>query len=155
MDRPIPGFYFDKEKQRYFKIVGSGNAAPASAAYNADNVKKRKIEEQKAQEARKRHDKTKHLIKRASVLHNTLAGRRMVREFGQVDPGLVVESWSSALRDRGGIDFSPDAEPDDTRMVTQMLINGDDTRSGLGVVYASTNGHVLTGSYIPTDDQDR
>lgn len=155
MDRPIPGFYYDKEKKRYFKIVGSGNAAPASAAYNADNVKKRKIEEQKADDARKRHDQTKHLIKRATVLRNTLAGGRLVREFGQVDPELPVDSWTSALRDKGGIDFLPNSDPDDWRPVTQMFINGDDASSGLGVVYASTTGHMLAGAYIPTGDEDR
>lgn len=155
MDRPIPGFYYDPEKKRYFKIVGSGNGSPASATYNTDNVKKRKIEELKADDTRKRHDQTKDLIKRASVLRNPVTGGRLLREFGRADPELPVESWTSGLRDKGGIDFAPNAGPNDHRMVTRMCIDGADTRSGLGVVYASTSSYMIAGSYVPTDENDR
>lgn len=138
MDRPIPGFYYDQEKKRYFKITGSGHAGSASAAYNADNVKKRKIEEQKAERARKRQEKTKDLIKRASVLRNPITGGRLVREFGVVDRELPVESWTAGLRDKGGISF--DMRRNDRHIIKHMIVNGDDTRSGMGVVYASMSG---------------
>lgn len=185
MDRPIPGYYYDKEKKRYFKIAGAGSAAPSSAAYNTDNVKKRKIAEHKADHARKRQEKTKHLIKRSSALRKSMTGRRLLCETGVVDPELPLESWAAGLRDKDFIYFaggSGDHGFDPFSDISRIMVNGDDTRSGLGVVYAgmslstclgmlailvrqaclltytfiiASNRSLLSGAYIPTDDEGR
>ncbi|KAF2462278.1 hypothetical protein BDY21DRAFT_368356 [Lineolata rhizophorae] len=39
---PLPGFFWDEEKQRYFKIGQSKHETPTSAKYTWDNVEKRK-----------------------------------------------------------------------------------------------------------------
>lgn len=157
MDRPIPGFYYDPEKKRYFKVVGSGHGSPASAAYNTDSVKKRKMDEQKADDARKRRAQTAHLIKRAHVLRSnplTLTGGRLLRELGHVDPEMPVQGWASALRPKGSIDFGPYNRHYAPCAIASIYVDGDDTDSGLGVVYASTCRSFLAASYIPTDEND-
>lgn len=158
MNREIPGYYFgtkrpsrhnpsphlprpqkltcppDKEKNRYFKIQ-PGSVAPANAAYNADNVKKRKFEEKKATASRKRQEKTKHQIKRASLFGDPLSGARLLREFGSLDLELPVKTWTSGLREKGDVPLA--LYPDDAS-IPSMLVNGDDEWSGMGVVLAST-----------------
>ena len=47
----IPGFYYDQEKRRYFKITGQSNA-PTSLKYNKGEINKKKLaeEERKVQQ---------------------------------------------------------------------------------------------------------
>lgn len=127
----------DEEKKRYFKIE-AGRTAPSSAAWSAENVKKRKAEKQIAVREQKRMEKTMGLIKRSGVLAHPQTGGRLTREFGIVDPELPVASWAAGLREKGGICFLPGQEwREDARNISCMIINGDDQASGLGTAYAS------------------
>lgn len=124
----------DEEKRRYFKIE-SGTTAPASALYNATNVNKRKIQDAAQSEARKRQEVLANHVKPARVLGDPLTGGRLMHEIGLYDPGLPAKNWLSALQDKGGIVFGNAHGPS----VDCMLINGNDTTSGMGVVYAGTS----------------
>lgn len=160
MNREIPGFYFgirdssstcpystqltnhsppDKEKNRYFKIKSSATAAPSGAAYTTDNVRKRKAEAAVAAVAAKRQEMLKTHIRRAAVLDHPLVGARLLREFGVVNNEMPVESWTSGLRDKGAISFHDDHDDPDNpsaMALSSILVNGDDQRSGMGIVYA-------------------
>ncbi|ROW06556.1 hypothetical protein VMCG_04315 [Cytospora schulzeri] len=145
----------DEEKKRYFKIE-AGRTAPSSAAWSAENVKKRKAEKQLAVREQKRQEKTKGLIKRSGALAHPQTGGRLVREFGVVDPELPVAGWAAGLRERGSICFLPGQEwREDARDISCMLINGEDEASGLGAAYATPDGHHVIGSYIPTDKDEK
>lgn len=198
--RELPGFYYgkyqphalirypqpftllthptDEEKKRYFRIE-AGRTAPSSAAWSAENVKKRKAEKQMAVREQKRMEKTMGLIKRSGVLSQPQTGGRLIREFGVVDPELPVASWAAGLREKGDICFLPEQEwREDARNISCMIINGDDQSSGMGAAYASRfphsycsppyasftqiahhlagpDGHHVMGSYIPTDKDDK
>ncbi|KAK7748075.1 hypothetical protein SLS53_001327 [Cytospora paraplurivora] len=154
MIREIPGFYYDEEKQRYFKIE-SGSTAPSTAAWSIDSVKKRKAEKELAKQQKKRQERTKDLIKRSSALAHPQTGGRLVREFGIVDPELPVESWAAGLRERGEIRFVMHRRSDDRPNISCMIINGDDEASGLGAAYATPDIHHVIGKYIPTDKNDQ
>jgi hypothetical protein len=43
MNREIPGFYYDPDKKKYFKIQASHKAAPG-AQYSKDAVKRKRVE---------------------------------------------------------------------------------------------------------------
>lgn len=88
-------------------------------------------------------------LKPARVLSDPLTGARLMREIGLYDPELPTKNWLSALQAKGGIVFGTAGGPS----VDCMLINGRDTVSGMGVVYAATHeGRYLRASYIPTDE---
>lgn len=110
--------------------------APAEAAYNADNVKKRKFEERMAFASRKRNEKLRNQIKRASLFGNPLSGGRLLREFGVLDLELPAREWTRGLREKGDIPLT--LNPRDAS-IPSMLVNGDDRWSGMGVVLASTS----------------
>ncbi|KAB8074189.1 hypothetical protein BDV29DRAFT_174128 [Aspergillus leporis] len=80
MNREIPGFYYDPEKKRYFKIEASHKATPG-AQYSKDAVKRKRKDQAKRQ--RKVHltrRVAKEKIKRATFLANPLIGAE--RELG-------------------------------------------------------------------------
>lgn len=121
----------DEEKRRYFKIE-PGHTAPAGALYNAVNVNKRKLQDAARDKARKRQEVLAAHVKPASILSDPLTGAGLMREIGLYDPELPAKSWLSSLQAKGGIAFGSADGPS----VDCMLINGDDTRSGMGLVYA-------------------
>lgn len=123
----------DDAKNRYYKVE-SANTAPASALYNAVNVKKRKLEDAARDKAHRRQELLATHIKPARVLGDPLTGARLMREMGVYDPELPPKSWLTALQSKGGVVFGSANGPS----VDCMLINGQDAKSGMGVVYAGT-----------------
>ncbi|KAI3398774.1 hypothetical protein diail_8641 [Diaporthe ilicicola] len=155
LPRDIPGFYYDEEKKRYFKIEPHPTA-PSDAAWAAGNVKKRKAEKAQAQQKRKRQDKLKACIKRSSLLAHPLTGGRLARELGVVDPELPVESWLAALCHKGEVSFWPGQEQNpDAPSISCLLVEGGDEADGLGMAYAAIDGRQLQASYLPTDRHER
>ncbi|KAG8164367.1 hypothetical protein KVR01_006285 [Diaporthe batatas] len=155
LPREIPGFYYDEDKKRYFKIE-SHPTAPANAAWAAGNVKKRKAEKAQAQQKRKRQDKLKGCIKPSAVLAHPLVGGRLRREFGVVDYETPVESWAAGLRQKGEVSFLPGRERQpDPPSISCLLVEGGDEAAGLGMAYAAVGGRQLESSYIPTDKDER
>ena len=75
-------FLLDKEKKKYFKIQSSG-AAPPSSAYSQQDVKKRKLNDQKAESRATAVARERGRIKRSKILLEPLAGGLLERENGQ------------------------------------------------------------------------
>ena len=94
----------DKEKKKYFKIQSSG-AAPPSSAYSQQDVKKRKLNDEKAKSRATAVARERGRIKRSKRLLEPLAGGFLEREYGQdgldtaqiLAGGLVSQGYISAM----------------------------------------------------------
>lgn len=81
--------------------------------------------------------KLKWCVKRSSLLAHPLAGGRLLREFGVVDPEMPVESWTAGLRNKGEVSFSPGNEQNpDAPSISCLLVEGGDEAAGLGMAFA-------------------
>ncbi|EAW08454.1 uncharacterized protein ACLA_031890 [Aspergillus clavatus NRRL 1] len=89
MNREIPGFYYDPEKKKYFKIQASHKAAPG-AQYSKDAVKRKRVEHERRQrKVRLTQKLAKEKIRRAPLLRHPLLGTE--REVG-------AQIWSRPFR---------------------------------------------------------
>ncbi|KAK3321070.1 hypothetical protein B0T19DRAFT_257532 [Cercophora scortea] len=152
MNRDIPGYYYDGEKRKYFKIE-DGKTAPAQAQWSAETVKRRQAE--KLQDEAQRASLARHAgrIKRARVLSDALTGGFLVREMGLPLAETPVVCWAQGLREKGDISLWPTSPPS-IGAVTLMYIGNRDVRTGLGVAYGVLNSDYLASAYIPRDDDD-
>ncbi|KAJ5676114.1 hypothetical protein N7462_009011, partial [Penicillium macrosclerotiorum] len=83
MNREIPGFYYDPEKKKYFKIQAN-HVAPQGIQYSKESIKRKRTQ----QEVAIKHNKRVHLdqriarekVRKASFLHHPLVGAD--RELG-------------------------------------------------------------------------
>lgn len=74
MNREIPGFYYDPEKKKYFKIQAN-HAAPPGSQYSKDAVKRKCVEQEKQQrKVRLSHRAAKEKIRKAGFLAHPLIG---------------------------------------------------------------------------------
>lgn len=94
----------DKEKKKYFKIQSSG-AAPPSSAYSQQDIKKRKLNDAKAESRALTIARERGRVKRSKILSEPLAGGLLARENGQdgldtaqvLAGGLVSQGYISAM----------------------------------------------------------
>ncbi|PGH06007.1 hypothetical protein GX51_02598 [Blastomyces parvus] len=80
--REIPGYYYDAEKKKYFKVQAN-HAAPSGSRYTSDDIKKRKetsLKRKRIEEYSQRL--STETIKRSSLLHCPLGGKLLQRECG-------------------------------------------------------------------------
>ena len=102
----IPGFYYDHEKRKYFKIQPNHVATHGPASKYSKAVVKREAEEQHEQKRRKvvEQKKGKMTIKRSKVLNDPLAGGWCVtRELGRNDTEsttTMMRAWAQGLESR-------------------------------------------------------
>ncbi|KAK4038935.1 hypothetical protein C8A01DRAFT_17014 [Parachaetomium inaequale] len=160
MNREIPGFYYDSAKRKYFRIEDS-RTAPAQAAWSAQNVKRRAVEREEDVRKRERARSLAGRVRRARVLEGVpLMGGLLAREAGLPPPTAAGETlaraWAERLRAKGVVKLWPWISGDRGPPVTAMWVGPSATRSGLGVVFGtSDNVDALAGSYIPRDADDR
>ncbi|KAI1825100.1 hypothetical protein F4861DRAFT_503106 [Xylaria intraflava] len=152
----IPGYYYDPEKGRYFKVE-RGQTAPANAAWSADNVKKRRAVDEQAAASSRRRQIIKDRIVRARVLNEPLTGGFFAREYGVLEADVQVASFALGLRDIGSahlVDPRPYRPGTESRsplmQVTRMYVGGQDYRTGMCTVHAAV-GSSLLFTYIPRD----
>lgn len=130
---PIPGFYFDEEKQKYFKIQPN-HLVPQGAKYSRGNVKqenrkakKRKVEDR---EQVKRHQCT---VKRSAILqHAITGGAGLHREQGVSSDSAHHEERDAALISQ----FRP--------KTVRVQLPGSSTCPEL---------HITSATYIPSTKQ--
>ncbi|KAJ5239415.1 hypothetical protein N7468_004034 [Penicillium chermesinum] len=74
MSSQIPGFYFDPEKKKYFKIQPN-HIAPAGASYSRESVKRRRLE-QKEKQKKAAFDQriARERVRKNGFLHHPLIG---------------------------------------------------------------------------------
>ena len=93
----IPGFYYDDEKRKYFKIQPNHVATHEPASKYSKAAVKKEAEEQREQKRRKMFEqkKGKMMIKRSKVLNDPLAGGwGVTRELGL----KATESTTTMMR---------------------------------------------------------
>lgn len=78
----IPGFYYDEEKKKYFKITAN-HAAPVNARYSMANVKREQREKRDLKKRKKEEQLVRtQTVHRAAVLQNPLLSAALKREIG-------------------------------------------------------------------------
>ncbi|KAK3683596.1 hypothetical protein B0T22DRAFT_483437 [Podospora appendiculata] len=152
MNRDIPGFYYDDEKRKYFRIE-DGKTAPAQAQWSAETVKRRQAE--RLEDEAQRANLARHAgrIKHAGLLSDALTGGFLVREMGQPSAQTPVVCWAQGLQEKGEISLWPTTPPS-VGSLSLMYIGNRDVRTGLGVAYGVLKDEYLASAYIPRDDDD-
>ncbi|KAI1269809.1 hypothetical protein F5Y18DRAFT_371636 [Xylariaceae sp. FL1019] len=151
MNHSIPGYYYDPEKRRYFKVEKS-KTAPTTAAWSADNVKRRKLDDAEAAAALRRLDLTRNRIKRARVLNEPLTGGFFAREHGEVWDDLQPACFATGLKEKGSV---PLGDPGFRGQVKHMYVDGQDDRTGMCTIWATVDERTLSTTYVPRDKDNR
>ncbi|KAI0402169.1 hypothetical protein F4802DRAFT_387072 [Xylaria palmicola] len=153
MSMNIPGYYYDAEKKRYFKVEKS-STAPANAAWASTSVKRRKLRDADAAAALRHLHLARSRVRRARVLHEPLTGGFFAREHGAMADDMPAASFVEGLRNKGRV---PLLRPgiDAQGQVRRMYVDGRDERTGMCTVYAVPNETTLLSTYIPRDKNKR
>ncbi|KAF4448854.1 myocyte-specific enhancer factor 2d [Fusarium austroafricanum] len=165
MNREIPGYYYDHEKKKYFKIEKT-HTAPSSAAWSSDAVKRRKVEDKAQNLAQRRAHLIRNHIKRHFVVRDVVTSALLGREIGLpyaaecgrgriVDHDLGAAAWTDGLVAKGDVPFAPSFARKRYANMPCFHVSGEDDKTGLGVAYASLDEETLVGGYIPTDENDK
>ncbi|RDW83196.1 hypothetical protein BP5796_04687 [Coleophoma crateriformis] len=75
----IPGYYYDQDKKKYFKI----QAGTSGSAYSSRDVKRRKVLDAEAEAASERSARQQGRIRRSAILNAPSAGGILEREYGR------------------------------------------------------------------------
>ncbi|KAJ0380559.1 hypothetical protein COL26b_001265 [Colletotrichum chrysophilum] len=151
----IPGFYYDEEKGKYFKIEKT-QSAPQNAAWSAESVKRRKVKHREAEAVAARQERLKRHIVRSAVLRDPLLGGFLEAELGVVKRERKIRSgggggssfgvndvpaaaWARGLTDKGDVPFVPSFATGRFPNIPCFWVSGHDDKTGLGVAYATNN----------------
>lgn len=129
----IPGFYFDEEKQKYFKIQAN-HLVPQGAKYSKGNVKQeiRKAKKQKVDD-RKQTKLYQHTVKRSEILQHAITGGAGLHREQGTHSGLAnLDKRDAALTSQ----FRPKA--------TRVQLPGSSTCPEI---------HITSATYIPSTKQ--
>ncbi|SPQ27314.1 cea93900-6b1f-4ed6-93aa-c5284ade975f [Thermothielavioides terrestris] len=154
----IPGYYYDSAKRKYFRIEDS-RTAPVGAAWSAQNVKRRALEEKEQAERQERMRREALRVKRARALQAPLLGGLLMREAGVIGRGgdavpigeTMGRAFAGVLRAKGRVNLWSSAG---TAAMSSMWVGSGDARRGLGVAYAVLNERLLASSYVPRDTKE-
>ena len=103
MPPALPGFHYDAEKKKYFKIQSNHVAAHGSACKYSKAALEKEAEEQREQKRRRLFEqkKKKMRMQRSKVLESPLGGGwGVMRELGvtKVDSAIVARAWVHGLQ---------------------------------------------------------
>ncbi|KAI1323827.1 hypothetical protein F5Y16DRAFT_382687 [Xylariaceae sp. FL0255] len=158
----IPGYYYDPDKRKYFKIEAS-KTAPPSASWSSDKVKRRKLADENAAEERRRTELSRGHIRPACVLNDALTGGFFARECGAMSDDMQAACFARGLRDEGSVSLAmPSSRPEWEGtssgfgpQVRRMYVDGQDQRTGMCAVLATSDERSLVSGYIPRDENGR
>ncbi|KAI1093462.1 hypothetical protein F5B19DRAFT_450486 [Rostrohypoxylon terebratum] len=103
LPRDIPGYYWDPEKNRYFREATSHLATRSDAPWSSDNVKKRKIENAVVAEKARYQARNVSRIKRSRELLQPLMGGFFAREYGGDIRDLRPTVFARGLVEKGKV----------------------------------------------------
>ncbi|KAI9836192.1 MAG: hypothetical protein M1819_001529 [Sarea resinae] len=84
MEQSIPGYFYDKEKKKYFKILPH-HAAPAGSQYTKENVKKLKDGERKRKRDGEHAARLQRRVQRSKAMGHPIVGALgLEREQGRI-----------------------------------------------------------------------
>ena len=106
----LPGFYYDAEKKKYFKIQPNHVASNGSARKYSKVALKQEAEELRERTRREWHQgrEEKMRLRRSRVLESPLGGGcGLVRELGvgRFDGGVALRGWALQLRREKVLNF--------------------------------------------------
>ncbi|MCJ1304299.1 hypothetical protein MMC08_007111 [Hypocenomyce scalaris] len=114
MQRQIPGFYYDEEKKKYFKILPN-HVAPQGVKYSKEGLRKEMEMEKKRKrtaEFSQRQRQTR--IQRSSIMKHPLgAAAALIRETGdgmQSRSDIQSQVWTAGLERKGLFEELPRAK---------------------------------------------
>ncbi|KAI2641946.1 hypothetical protein GGS21DRAFT_500477 [Xylaria nigripes] len=145
----IPGYYYDRDKRRYFKIENS-RTAPANAAWSARNVKRQKLQDEDAAATQRHLQLCSSRIKRAKVLSDPLTGGFFAREYGAMKSDMQATCFVQGLKNKGTVPLLMGRGLE----ITDMYIGGQDRRTGLCAAYSVLSGKYRLSTYIARDKND-
>ncbi|OTB04353.1 hypothetical protein M426DRAFT_11728 [Hypoxylon sp. CI-4A] len=145
----IPGYYWDVEKSRYFKIENS-RTAPTNAAWSSDKVLKRKLRDDAIAIHARKMVRNRTLITRSRALKEPLMGGFLVREYSVRDPDLRMASFAKGLVAMGGFPFMPGPTPS----IGHMCVTSRNGLSAVFSTYSSPRGSVVS-NIIPRDNKTK
>lgn len=136
MPPALPGFYYDAEKTKYFKIQPNHVAAHGSARKYSKAAVKKDAEERREQKRRKLFEQRerKMRIQRSKVLESPLSGGwGVTREVGatRLECDTLVRAWAQGLQRKDVLNYR---RPDDASGAFVF-----DTATGV-LTYAETLG---------------
>ncbi|TVY35631.1 hypothetical protein LSUB1_G004755 [Lachnellula subtilissima] len=102
--RDIPGYYYDKEKRKYFKIE---TKSPAGSAYSSQDVKRRKTVNDDKEKREKQARRERGRICRSKILEASLAGHILSRELGKRHGIDATQLLSDGLVPQGRLPAFP------------------------------------------------
>ncbi|KAH8677435.1 hypothetical protein BX600DRAFT_430783 [Xylariales sp. PMI_506] len=137
----IPGYYFDPNKNRYFKIEDS-KTAPDASAWSSENIKKRKLEDERAKLVIRRLKLNKDRIKPSKISNDPLVEGLLAREFGRVSNDLPAASFARGVVDKGILPLADARWGGSSKIVKNICITTLDAQS-------------LISCYIPRDKNGR
>ncbi|KAI0198704.1 hypothetical protein F4808DRAFT_434827 [Astrocystis sublimbata] len=147
----IPGYYYDAERKRYFKIENS-KTAPSSAAWSSGNVRRRKLGDEEAASAQRHLNLAKSRISRSKLLCDPPTGGFFAREYGAHKHDMQTSCFVDGLRNKGRIPIYHDQ----TSQVQHMCVASSDNETGLCVLYAVTvDNSVMYSTYLARDKNKR
>ena len=104
MPPALPGFFYDAEKKKYFRIQPNHVAAHASARKHSQAALRKEAKEQREQKRRKLFERRekKMRLQRSRVLASPLGGGcGVARELGLTKPDdstIAMRAWAQGLR---------------------------------------------------------
>ncbi|KAL5333481.1 hypothetical protein BJX70DRAFT_61467 [Aspergillus crustosus] len=153
MNREIPGFYYDPEKKKYFKIQANHKSSQG-AQYSQDAVKRKRVDHEKRQrKTRLIQREAKEKIKRAACLRHPLMQAQ--REVGAAPTLRPVEheqiglAYASQIRRKQLHQFEPWP---DQYTIKQIVRN---PRSGILIASGHRGGESSVSVCFPDCDQEK
>ncbi|KAF2182864.1 hypothetical protein K469DRAFT_690588 [Zopfia rhizophila CBS 207.26] len=97
--REIPGFYYDREKKKYFKIQASHQGPRPDSKYTKDNIKQAQKEQKKAEKLASFRIRRKKQTFPSSIILTSPISFSLHRELGHAPRGLfsVPTIWPRAI----------------------------------------------------------
>ncbi|ETS02155.1 hypothetical protein M419DRAFT_8510 [Trichoderma reesei RUT C-30] len=162
--REIPGFYWDPEKKRYFKVEKS-QTAPPTAQWSSSSVKRREHESQVAEQAAKRQQLTKNHVKRSVLTRDAVASGLLARETeidrtaeagrGKRENGdVLAAAWAREVTAKGKISFGMSWELSGHPHMSCFYIVGKESGSKSAIAYSALDSQFMVGTYIEVGRKD-
>ncbi|CAH0001867.1 unnamed protein product [Clonostachys byssicola] len=153
----IPGYYYDEERKKYFKVEKS-STAPSASTWSSDAVKRRKVEHQASEVVRERDWEVRHHIKRHRLWDHAVASGTLKREIRddlswEGEGNLKAAAWVDGLEAKGEVRFRPQHRS--SGHLPCLWVGGQEQGLETAVAYTTVDEGIPIGSYLPVDDDGK
>ncbi|KAI1432451.1 hypothetical protein GGR50DRAFT_674250 [Xylaria sp. CBS 124048] len=162
----IPGYYYDSEKKKYFKVENA-HTAPSSGTWTGEKVKKKLRLDEKVAVAKRHSEISKNRIKRidfGNLARNPLTVGLLAREIGAtMNEDIQTVGFARGLKENGTMTMTGVREWQDrpnifnfgSHQVVRMYIGAQDAKTGMCTIHGALDSGALNFAYIPRDAEGR